>query len=127
MRRIGFLSAGVLLLLFSTASIAQADNWGGMTNTQFQTGSWADATGYYFAVRYRGNRVPDIQVRIIGRVLEIVIGQASGMPGGFFANRMSQSYPLPMDADPSRMRRQEQPGLVLFRIPRRQVSYPQRW
>lgn len=118
MRRIGFLSAGVLLLLFSTASIAQADN----STTQFQTGSWADATGYYFAVRYRGNKVPDIQVRIVGRVLEIVIGQASGMPGGFFANRMSQSYPLPMDADPTRMRRQEQPGLVLFRIPRRQVS-----
>lgn len=127
MRGIGFFSASLLLLLFSIATNAQPGSWGGMTTTQFQTGTWADASGYYFAVRYSGDRTPNVQARVVGGMLQIAIGQSSGIPGSFFQNQMSQSYPLPMDADPSRMTRHDQPGFVLFRIPRRQTGYPRRW
>lgn len=126
MRRIGLFSASVLLFL-ATVAIAQSGNPGGMTSTQFQTGSWADAGSYYFAVRYSGSLVPDVQARVVGRMLEISIGQASNLPGGFLQNQMSQRYLLPMDADPSRMSRYDRPGYVLIMIPRRSMGYPRRW
>lgn len=111
----------IVLFLFSTATaIAQPGNWGGFTASQFQTGVWADDSGYHVGVRYSGNMQPVVHARINGRMLEVSVGQASGMPGALFQNQMSQRYLLPMDADPSRMSQKNLQGLVLITIPRRQ-------
>ncbi len=117
----------VFFLFLSATAIAQPGNWGGTTASQFQMSAWADARGYHVEVRYSGNTQPVVRARIYGRMLEVSVGQASGMPGAFFQNQMSQRYPLPMDADPSRMSRQDLRGLVLITIPRRQFGNTPRW
>ncbi|WP_456405797.1 hypothetical protein [Thiolapillus sp.] len=127
MKRISLLGASALFLLFTAATIAQPRNSGGMASTQFQTGTWADASAYYVEVRYSGNAAPVVKARVRGRMLEVSVGQAGGIPGAVFQNQMSQRYPLPMDADPSRMSRQDLQGLVLITIPRRQPGNMPRW
>ena len=124
MRRIDVFGVIALFLLFTTATMAQ---WGQMATTQFQTGTWSDARGYFFEVRYSGHPAPLVQASLHDRMLVISVGQASGAPGVSFQNQMSQRYPLPMDADPSRMVRQELQGRIVIMIPRRQVGYPSRW
>ena len=128
MKPISVLATSVLFLLFITAAtIAQPGNRSGMTSTQFQMGSWADPRGYFFEVRYGGNTAPLVQARPHNGMLVISIGQASAAPGFAFQNQMSQRYPLPMDADPSRMRRYDQQGRILIVVPRRQTGSSPRW
>ncbi|HID46018.1 MAG TPA: hypothetical protein EYP34_09715 [Chromatiaceae bacterium] len=127
MQKNGVFGAIVFFLFFTSTAIAQPGNWGGFTASQFQTGLWADGSGYHIGVRYSGNTQPVVHVRINGRMLEVSVGQSSGMPGALFQNQMSQHYPLPMDADPSRMSRKNLPGLVVITIPRRQPGNMPRW
>lgn len=117
----------LVILLVGAAAQAQPGYWGGLPSGQFQLAPSADADGYYLVVRYSGNTVPEVQTRFHGRALDIRVSQAAGGAGGFFRNRMTRSFQLPPDADPSRMTRSDEAGRIVIVIPRRRESMMPRW
>jgi hypothetical protein len=128
MKRIGLFGASAMFLLFTVTAMAQPGNRAGMSSSQFQMGSWGDPRGYYFEVRYTGGVAPQVLTRLYDGMLIIGIRQASNTtPGMTFQSQMSQRYPIPRDADLSRMSRQDLPGRILIMIPRRQMGNPSRW
>lgn len=122
-------AAGVLALVLMFAAgpgQAQLGYRGGMTANQFQLVPSSDVSAYYIDVYYSGDAIPEVLVQTYGRTLDVSVGQGSGMGGGFFTNRMTQRFPLPPDADSSRLMRREEPGRVSVIVPRRRQALP-RW
>lgn len=118
MRKTNRIFLAFVIVLVGAAAHAQPGYWGGMSRGQFQLMPSADADAYYFAVRYRGDSVPEVQIRLSGRALDIRVSQSAGGAGSFYRNSMSRSFRLPRDADPSRMTRREEPGSIVLVIPR---------
>ena len=112
--------AAVLAFGAAAATTAQPGYWSsGTAASQFQISPWADADAYYYDIRYSGAVVPDFRIGPYGRSLDVRMGQAGGTPGGFFQNQMFQSYPIPADADVSRLTRRDEPGRTVLILPRR--------
>lgn len=113
----------LILMVLATTAGAQPGFFSGMMSGNFWMEPSADAQGYYYAVRYSGDP-PEVAGEIFGPMLRITVRQSLGAPGSFFRNQMSQSFPLPQDADPQQMVRQDQPGRVVFMMPRRMPMSP---
>ena len=127
MSRLSRILVALLVLLACAAAGAQPGYWGGTSGGQFRVAPSADADGYYLVVQYSGTVAPQVETRLHGRSLDIRVSQAGGGAGRFFRNRMTRSFPLPPDADPSRMTRREEPGRIVVALPRRAVPPGPRW
>ncbi len=84
----------------------------------------ADRQAYYLQMRFDEAVASDVATQLRGRMLRIRFRQYSDTGGGACRTRLYKSFTLPRGADATQMRREDEPGRVLFTIPRRQAYGP---
>jgi len=80
----------------------------------------ADPDAYYLQIGFGGATVPDIAMRVRGRMLRIQVRQGADRQAAACHTRFYKSLTLPRDADARRIQRQDESGRVLIIIPRRE-------
>jgi hypothetical protein len=97
---------------------AGAAPFGGAAECALDIRRSADPDAYYLQIGFHGAAVPDIAMRVRGRLLRIQVRQGADRQTAACHTRFYKSLTLPRDADARRIQRQDESGRVLIIIPR---------